>query len=147
MKRFILLSSVLSILLLSIAQSCTSKPEEGIQFFEGSWQEALQKAKAENKPIFLDIYASWCGPCKLLKKRTFTDKDVAAYFNAHFINVSLDGEKGDGAQLANKYQIQGYPTLMIIDANENVLVYTMGYYKANELLQIGQSAFTKGKRR
>jgi thioredoxin 1 len=47
--------------------------KEGIHFFEGSWSEAVKKSKAENKPIFLDVYATLCGPCKLLKRITFSD--------------------------------------------------------------------------
>ncbi|MBW6479654.1 MAG: thioredoxin family protein [Bacteroidales bacterium] len=40
---------------------------EGMVFFTGTWDEALAQAKKENKLIFLDIYASWCAPCKMLK--------------------------------------------------------------------------------
>lgn len=44
---------------------------EGIQFHRGGWKDALQAAKKENRLIFLDIYATWCGPCKKLKKKYF----------------------------------------------------------------------------
>src|SRR5436189_3874751 len=116
MKRLLL------ILMLIIGPLCiwsviSGRPSsnDGIQFYEGSWSSALQKAKTENKPIFLDIYASWCGPCKMLKKKSFTDKQVGNFFNASYVNVSLDGEKGDGKILAEKFRITGYPSLIILD--------------------------------
>src|SRR5579862_9845140 len=95
--------------------------DEGIQFFTGTWSDALKEAAKENKPVFLDIFATWCGPCKALKKNTFSDKDVAQYFNANFINVELDGEVGDGKALAQQYHIPGYPSLFIMDKNGKLL--------------------------
>lgn len=89
--------------------------KEGIQFFEGSWDEALVLAEKENKAIFLDVYASWCGPCKVLKKTTFPDAEAGKYFNENFINVTLDGEKGDGIKVAKELNVRAYPSLFIIN--------------------------------
>lgn len=111
---------------------------DGIHFFKGSWQEAVNKAKKENKIIFLDIYATWCGPCKMLKKRTFTNKDLGVFYNNNFINIALDGEKGDGAMLMEKYNLRGFPSLLFIDGNQNVIAQTEGYYNSNELLELGK---------
>ncbi len=80
------------------------KEASGIDFYTGSWEEALQQAKMEGKPIFLDISASWCGPCKMLKANTFSNMKVGEYYNTHFINVAVDGEEGEGIQLASKYR-------------------------------------------
>lgn len=52
----------------------------GIEFTEGSWDDIVRRAREENKIIFLDIYASWCGPCKMLKHNTFSDAEVGKYF-------------------------------------------------------------------
>lgn len=116
---------------------------EGILFFKGSWEEAMAKAKKENKPIFLDIYATWCGPCKMLSKYTFSDKEVAAYYNQNFINVSLDGEKGTGAFLANQYRITGYPTLLFIKPNGQVKLKTTGYHNSKQFLKLGNQILSK----
>ena len=59
--------------------------ETSIQFTNAKWADLQKKAKDENKIIFVDIYATWCGPCKLLKRTTFTDKEVGDFFNANFI--------------------------------------------------------------
>lgn len=118
-------------------------PPAGIQFLENSWAKALERAKKENKPIFLDAYASWCGPCKLLKKNTFTKKEAGDFFNAHFVNVAIDMEKGDGPSLSEKFEVDAYPTLIIADKNGNILTYTKGYMNADQLIEFGNYGLKK----
>lgn len=110
----------------------------GIQFFKGSFQEALDKAKAENKPIFLDVYATWCGPCKMLKKRTFSDKNVGDYYNANFINIAINGETEEGYELSKLYDVKGYPTLLIIDKNGRKLTKQVGFVEPYILINFGK---------
>lgn len=108
----------------------------GIHFFTGTWQEALEKARSENKMIFLDAYASWCGPCKWMARTTFQDESVGTYFNEYFINVKMDMEKDpEGARLSKKYKLTAYPTLYFLKANEEVVSQTMGAYKVRPLLK------------
>ena len=77
-----------------------SEQNTGIVFTAVSWSDALEKVKAAHKYIFVDAYASWCGPCKMLKATTFKNKEVAAFFNENFINLSIDMEKGEGVDLS-----------------------------------------------
>ena len=58
---------------------------QGIDFFHGSYEEALKKARSENKGIFVDVYTSWCGPCKKMAREVFTQAGVGDYFNTHFV--------------------------------------------------------------
>lgn len=111
---------------------------EGIQFFKGTFQEALEKAKIENKPIFLDIYATWCGPCKMLKKHTFSDKEVGTYYNANFINIAIDGETKEGRELVNLYQVRSYPTLLIIDNSGKQLTRQVGFVQPHIMVNFGK---------
>ena len=110
---------------------------KGIDFFKGSWEKALQKAKHEDKYLFIDFYATWCGPCKQLKK-TFKDKEVGAYFNKNFINISIDGETKEGRELMHSYQITSYPTLLIVDANGNIKTKSTGFMKPYILINFGR---------
>jgi thioredoxin 1 len=105
----------------------------------------LLLAQKENKPIFLDVYAVWCGPCKALKKNTFPDPDVGEYYNEHFINVTLDGEKGDGVNVAGELKVQAYPSLFILDSSGNPLVYYPGYLSPTEFLELGKVGIEKNK--
>jgi thioredoxin 1 len=112
--------------------------EEGIQFHNGTWEEALQLAKKENKLIFLDIYATWCGPCKKLKANTFSNTEVGSYYNQNFLNVAFDGEQGDGAMLMQKYGLRSFPSLLFIDGNGKVVGQTVGYHNPSQFLELGQ---------
>lgn len=111
---------------------------EGIAFHKGTWSEALAQAKMENKPIFLDIYASWCGPCKRLKAYTFSDKEVGTYYNQSFINVAYDGEKGEGISLAQKFGLTSYPSLFFFDSSGKPIAKSEGYHDSDDFLEMGE---------
>ncbi|MBW4891813.1 thioredoxin family protein [Mucilaginibacter sp. HMF5004] len=125
------------------AQTTAAVKNDQINFIEDAWNTALKKAAAENKYIFVDAYATWCGPCKMLKATTFKDKKVAEFFNKNFINVSMDMEKGIGPKLAAEWQMQAYPTLIIFNPKGKAVLGTVGFIKANELLKFGQQGLAK----
>ncbi|ASU35434.1 thioredoxin family protein [Mucilaginibacter xinganensis] len=114
-----------------------------IVFIEDSWDEALKQAAKQNKYIFVDAYATWCGPCKMLKARTFTDDKVAEFYNSNFVNVSIDMEKGRGPELARAWQLRAYPTLIIFDKKGKPVLGTVGFISASELLRFGHEALRK----
>ena len=110
---------------------------KGIDFFKGSWEKALQKATDEDKYLFIDFYATWCGPFKQQKK-TIKDKEEGANFNKNFISISIDGETKEGSELMYKYQINSYPTLLIVDYNENIKTKSTGFMKPYILINFGR---------
>ncbi|HBZ25051.1 MAG TPA: hypothetical protein DEO54_02260 [Rikenellaceae bacterium] len=107
----------------------------GIQFTSGSWSEILEIAKKENKPIFMDCYTVWCGPCKQMAANVFTNPKVAEYFNSTFINVKFDMEKGEGIELKNRYAVSAYPTFLYINKNGTVLNRLVGSMPAEAFIQ------------
>lgn len=111
----------------------------GIQFTEAAWKNILKKAKTEKKIIFLDAYASWCGPCKVLQKKVFTQKAVGDFYNARFINVKMDMEKGEGPALSQVYPLEAYPTMLYIDSDGRVLKKIIGLQTPEDLIAIGKS--------
>jgi len=154
MQRKVFTYSVLATMLALVISFCvftrssaspekTKTGEKGITFIEQDWDKALKQAKTQKKLVFLDIYATWCGPCKMLKKNTFSDDKIADFFNKTFVNVSVDGEKGVGPQLAQKFGIQAYPSLIVADGDGNPVLYTMGYIDPNTLMQFAQAALKK----
>ncbi|MBT9484492.1 thioredoxin fold domain-containing protein [Sediminibacterium sp.] len=120
--------------------------EQGIQFIEPDWSKALAEAKKQNKLIFLDAYASWCGPCKMLKRNTFPNKDAGEFFNKNFISIAIDMEKGDGPALGEKYRVNVYPTLIITDADGKIVAYTQGYISPKQLIDFGKHGLNKTKK-
>lgn len=117
----------------------------GIQFQELSLKDAMAKAKKEHKLIFVDVYTTWCGPCKMLKKNTFPDQKLGDYYNKNFISIAADAEKGEWIEFAEKNAVQGYPTMMILDADGKVIDRTMGYMPAEPLLKFGAATKAKAK--
>ncbi|HOY06017.1 MAG TPA: thioredoxin domain-containing protein [Saprospiraceae bacterium] len=116
---------------------------QGIEFFHGTWAEALEKAKTEEKIIFVDAFASWCGPCKRMASQTFPDPEAGNYFNANFINMKIDMEKPENTEFAEKYPVGSYPTLMFIDAAGKVVLKEVGAKNVEQLIATGQKALGK----
>ncbi|ASE62150.1 thioredoxin fold domain-containing protein [Chryseobacterium indologenes] len=119
---------------------------QGIKFEDGNFASILAKAKKENKLIFVDAYASWCGPCKLMVKNIFPLKNVGDYYNSHFINAKIDMEKGEGIDLAKKYNVKAFPTYLFIDGNGEAVHRTLGYVEEKDFIQFAKDAEDPGKR-
>lgn len=111
--------------------------KDGIRFRHDYWLEkAIQIAKIEDKNIFIDTYAPWCGPCKLMDIQ-FQDRDLGAYFNEKYINVRIDMDGPYGKALREKYNVFFLPTLLILDKHGNPKYVSDGILSADELLSIG----------
>lgn len=129
-----------------VFSACEKKPVEKTMTFEkGTWKEILAKAKKENKLIFLDAFASWCGPCKWMAANVFTDSTVAAFYNTKFINAKIDMEKDEGIELAKTYQVRAYPTFLYISGDGEVIHRICGSMPANEFIQTGMDAMNPDK--
>lgn len=101
--------TILSCLLWSLAGIA----QEGIQFQNITLSEALAKAKAENKLVFMDCYTAWCGPCKFMANTLFTQKEAGDFFNPRFVCVKYDMEKGEGKRLNDNWHLAMYPQFII----------------------------------
>ncbi len=131
----------LSVVMIACCASALLAQQEGIQFTKQMpWSDALQQAKAEDKLIFVDAYAVWCGPCKMMDRNTFTDEAVGTFFNSNFINVKIDMEKGEGIELAQQYGVRAYPTFLFIDGDGKVAHRLVGYYEPAPFLEASRVA-------
>jgi len=108
---------------------------QGIVFLRNDWQNVLAQAKAQKKLIFVDVYTTWCGPCKEMDKKTFTESSVGEKFNTNFINYRIDAEKGFGITLAKRYNITSYPTCLFVDPSENLIYKQEGLLRGPDLLK------------
>ena len=108
---------------------------QGIRFETGGLQEALAKARKENKAVFVDCYTSWCGPCKMMSSKVFPDKQAGDFFNPRFISLKIDMEKDEGKELAQKWNIRVFPTYLILDPQGEIVYTSQGYIPAEELIR------------
>ena len=86
-----------------------------VNWFEGTLEEALALAKKEGKLVFMDVGAYWCPPCHELDEKTFVDPAVGDALGKGFVSLHVDAEKGEGPELAERYTIQAYPTLVVLE--------------------------------
>lgn len=119
--------------------------QNGIDFERGTWNQILSKARAEKKIVFLDAYTTWCGPCKWMSSNTFTNTAVGTFFNKNYVNAKIDMEKGEGIELAKRYEVSAYPTLLFIDGNGKLLHKEIGAQDADKFLITGRNALNPDK--
>jgi len=118
---------------------------QGISFEHGSWEEVTAKAKEENKPIFVDAYTTWCGPCKWMAKNTFTQEEVGSYMDENFIAYKMDMEKGEGPAFAKKHKVAAFPTLLYFSAEGELLHKGVGALDADGLIALSKEAMDPAK--
>jgi len=117
-------------LLLSLSTFGGSK----VDFYQGSVESAFQKAKEENKLVFVDFYADWCKPCKQLERHTFKNKKLAKKLNEHYINLKIDVDHPDPFfKELMKNKIQSIPYLAFFTPNQQQIGVIEGFVGASEL--------------
>lgn len=137
MKKLFTLTAILLCNIMLFAQ--------GINFQNLTYKEALEKAKTENKLVFIDCYTTWCGPCQTMAKNIFPQEKVGDYFNPRFISVKYDMEKGEGVELAKQFGLQAYPTFLIINPDGTLRHRLVGEYQADEFIELVKEAFDDTK--
>ncbi|MCE1154635.1 MAG: thioredoxin domain-containing protein [Bacteroidales bacterium] len=135
MKQFLIIG-ILAITLHTVAQN------KGIQFHNDTiFENVLAKAKAENKLIFIDCYAVWCGPCKYMDANIFPDEELGKFHNANFINLKYDMEKPYGAIVRKTYGIKAYPSFLYLNGDGEVVHRAVGSTEnAADFLKISKLA-------
>lgn len=116
---------------------------QGIEFFHGTWEEAVLKAKTEDKLIFVDAFTTWCGPCKNMAANTFPDPEVGKLFNQNFISMKIDMEKEMGLEFRKKHDVTAYPSLFFLDYDEVEVLKSVGGRSPADLIKTAESVLEK----
>ena len=111
---------------------------QGIEFEQGSWEEVLALARKTDKPVFVDAYASWCGPCKKMSRRVFTQPEVGGYFNKKFVSIKLNMEKAEARTFRKQHPVNAYPTLFFIQPDGEVILRKTGYQNGKQMLRLAR---------
>ncbi len=115
--------------------SHASGPEGWLDFSAG-----VERAKVEGKPVLVDFYADWCAPCRVMERRTFRDPRVVERL-AEVVPVRVDAEESQprggvaGAEIADRYRVRGFPTLVLLDPAGPEIARHTGYMDAEQFLR------------
>lgn len=131
----------------------------GIQFeTQGTWKELLAKAKAANKMIFVDCYATWCTPCKQMDRDVYTVDSVGRIFNSNFICVKMQMDSSrqddeitrkrypDAEFIRRKFRVIGYPTFLFFNSAGKVIDHRMGAMDAVAFMRMGVETKSSGSK-
>jgi thioredoxin-related protein len=147
--------------LLMIAPSFVSAQDgngKGIKWTVGlSWEQVKQKAKKENKYIFIDAYTTWCGPCKMMDKYVYPNDTVGNFFNEHFIAVKAQMDRtekdeqstkdwyDDATVIGKEFDVKAYPCLIFLSPDANILQKEQGYRPVQQFVSIAKESLTPSK--
>ena len=92
----------------------------------------------------MDCYTSWCGPCKLMASKEFVQEKAGEYFNPRFVSVKIDMEKGEGVELRKRYDVNAYPTLLVLNVKGELLCRHAGYLSVDELIDFAENGVKGG---
>ncbi|SIQ77972.1 thioredoxin family protein [Chryseobacterium sp. RU33C] len=132
---------------ISIFCAIATSAQEAIQFQELPYKDIIAKAKKEKKLVFIDAYASWCGPCKMMEKNVFTQKSVSDYYNTNFINARFDMEKGEGRDIASKFGVRSYPTYLFLNGEGELVSRNTGYMEESLFVAMAQDINSPGNKK
>ena len=145
MKRFaLLLAAAAAVMTVTACNRSAPEPIAPIETVsnhstvEVSWEQdlpaALERARSEGKPVLVNFYADWCVWCKRLESTTLRNAKVAAVLQDRVVPLSLNVE-GSGRELSNEYQVDGLPTIIVLDAGGRELGRIPGYMPPDSFLE------------
>lgn len=137
----------LSLLIFVLVISIGSAQTNAINFNGGSLKKTLKEARKQKRTVVLDFYADWCLPCKQMEKVTFSDPEVIEHFNKNHVIYRVDVDQFAGMDIAEKYRVNKYPTLIFLDRKGKERLKTTGFKGAGELMDLARSVAGQASKR
>lgn len=120
---------IIGLLLLAFFPTTSQAQDDEINWYQ--YGEGMQEAKSQEKPIFIDFWAGWCGPCQKMEEEVYPDEDLIQK-SSEFINIKVNVDQNN--DLANQYGIESIPTLMFLNSEGEVLIREIGFMSSSELI-------------
>jgi thiol-disulfide isomerase/thioredoxin len=133
MKQIYLTFSIIILCLFSLNA-------QEIDFKKGSFKQVIKEAQKQNKNIFIDFTATWCGPCKMLESKVFSLREVGEKYNSEFICYKVMSDDKEFKALSKEFDVISFPTLLYITPNKKVLYRQNGFVEADRFLRMADLA-------
>lgn len=124
-----------TIMILVAAISFGSTLTAQISFSPLSYQEGFEKAKQNNQLLFVDVFTTWCGPCKMLSSNVFPDEELGNVMNQSFVNIKVDGDDESNYGMMEQFEVSAFPTMLLIDPRTDRVRKIEGYVQADEIIR------------
>lgn len=122
-------------LLFLLLAGCTAAATAQVRFEKLTMTEACAKARRTGRLLFVDLYASWCPPCRMMDKQVFPRHDVGALLAEHCVCVKFDIDRPEGRELARHYGVAAVPTYLICTADGEPLGRIAGAVDAPQFMK------------
>jgi len=142
MKKII---SFLSLSVVMVSLSSGVAFADGIKFFKGTWEEALAEADKTGKLLFVDAYATWCGPCNYMSEDVFPDAEVGKFYNENFIAYKIDVDEDRGGEIFGSYGGTAMPTYLFVDGQGGLIYKQVGAVGPEDFIKVGKKALEAPK--
>jgi thioredoxin-related protein len=149
MRRFFYFLALLPLIARTQEEANNNTQTEAVQWIDNlSWSEIMKKAAAENKFVFVDVYTTWCGPCKQMDAKVYPDQAVAKVLNENFLSVKIqmdetdkDNEKikaryVDARYINNNYRPEGYPSFLFFAPDGTLANQVVGYREPDKFIAV-----------
>lgn len=125
----------------------------GIKFVTSlTWEQLKEKALKENKYLFLDCFATWCGPCKAMDRDIYSNVNVGLFMNDRFISVKLQADSfhngnksvldwyADCHSILENYNVTTFPTYLFFSPDGHIVHRGFGYLSVDKFIELGKAA-------
>jgi thiol:disulfide interchange protein len=98
-----------------------------------SHDKAIEKAKADKKVVMIDFYADWCGPCRQLEQKTFSEEKVQKFLNDKTVAIRVNVD--DDPKLTAQYKVNAIPCIVFLDGNGKEIGRIIGFQPADKFIE------------
>ena len=113
--------SMKKLIFLLMLSLCAGAVQAQVKFETKSTDAVREMAVKQGKLVFIDLYADWCPPCRMMEREVFSRKDVGEFMDQRFVAAKYNTDKPTGRELMKKYGSGSIPLYLVFDTQGELL--------------------------